>query len=76
MATPRYWTGPVPPTCDTCGQHIKDTFTDGMTNRGPWAIMCPACLPRHYIRRDGKHGTGMGQLYARQTDGRFMKVAG
>jgi len=72
----RYWSGNAPKTCDTCSGPIANVFTDGKTNRGPWAIMCPACLPRYFMPRDGKHGTGVGQQYTKQSDGRFMKTAG
>ena len=76
VAPARYWFGKSPAKCDTCGQPIASVFTDGKTTRGPWAIMCPACLPRHFMPRDGKHGTGIGQQYTRQPDGRYMKTAG
>lgn len=65
------WHSPIPETCDICESKIADTFTDGATRLGPWAIMCPVCEPR--IGRG--LGTGQGQKYTREGD-TFYKVAG
>lgn len=73
---PRYWTGKAPAKCDICGQRIGASFTDGKTSRGPWGIMCDPCLPRASIARTNHWGTGIGQHYERQNDGRYLKTAG
>lgn len=58
--------------CDICGEEFKDEFTNGKTAMGPWANMCPPCYKRH-----GRGiGTGLGQKYQKQADGKWLKVAG
>lgn len=67
------WMGPIPAKCDTCGTPIEDTFIDGRTQMGPWAIMCPSC---HSLGPGtGKLGTGFGQKYGKTIAGRFEKLA-
>ena len=86
---PRYWIGKAPKCCDVCGAGITATFSDAKTYRGPWATMCDDCLPKMHISALGRasnrelpatdpmrYGTGLGQRYERQADGRFLKVAG
>lgn len=68
-----YWMSPAPERCDLNPSHvIKDGFVDGKTKMGPWANMCAACAKRYGVGL----GTGRGQRYERQADGRFMKVEG
>lgn len=67
----RYYIG-APEACDVCKAKIGDTFTDGKTSMGPWANMCPSCHDDHGVGV----GTGRGQTYKREADGRFAKVAG
>ncbi len=67
----RYWMGPVP-TVDDFGYPVEKEFIDGATTRGPGAIMTPA---RHTIYGRGL-GTGRGQRYQLQADGRWLKVEG
>ena len=65
------WAGPVPAT-DDFGAPIYDTFFDGKTSLGPWAIMSPAMFKVH-----GRGlGTGLGQCFQRQPDGRWIKTGG
>lgn len=67
----RYWTGRVAD-CDDFGDPVTDTFIDGATVFGPWAIMSPKSH-----RANGRGlGTGRGQKYKRQDDGRWLKVEG
>lgn len=68
-----YWVGDVEK-CDTCGNCFADTFYDGKTKFGPWANMCPSC----FTCGPGVNtlGTGFGQKYEKQSDGRFMKTEG
>jgi hypothetical protein len=71
--TPRevYWTGPIGPN-DDFDAPIGDTFIDGKTTIGPWGIMTPA----NHERLGVGLGTGRGQKYVKQTDGRWLKVEG
>lgn len=67
----RYWIGEVP-SVDDLGNAIVDTFIDGATTYGPWAMMSPASF-----RRIGRGlGQGVGQKYEKQSDGRWLKVGG
>ena len=70
----KYWLGPVPQVCDVCSEAIKDRFFDAATTFGPWANMCLSCftLGPGY----GKLGTGLGQEYVKQSDGRWLKIGG
>lgn len=67
---PVYWCGEIGPH-DDMGNPIGDTFIDGATGRG-WAIMSPST---HRMYGRGL-GTGLGQKYERQADGRWLKVEG
>lgn len=66
-----YWIGTVEAK-DDFGETIEDTFIDGKTNRGPWAIMSPKSFKKHGVGL----GTGLGQKYKRQPDGRWLKIEG
>ena len=72
---PKYWSGRVRDT-DDFGQPITTVFYDAKTIRGPWAIMSPASFEKHRVTRDGALGTGLGQQYTRQPDGRWLKTGG
>lgn len=67
----KYWTGNVNST-DDCGYDITDEFIDGKTTLGPWAIMNPTSFKIHGIGL----GTGLGQRYRKQADGKWLKVEG
>ena len=69
---PRYWSGDVPAQCQLSQRSITDTFIDGATSYGPWAIMHPQA---HDMYGRGL-GMGKGQQYEKQPDGRWMKTAG
>jgi hypothetical protein len=66
-----YWLGVID-TCDICPTKITTTFIDGKTTMGPWGILCPQC------HKDVGYGlgTGLGQRYVLQEDGRWLKVEG
>lgn len=68
-----YWLSKVPANCETCGTPITNTFYDADTGRG-WACMCPSCQ----MLGPGKNllGTGRGQRYDKQPDGKWLKTAG
>ena len=69
---PVHWIGVVPDVCDLCQQPIRETFVDGATMVGPWRNMDLRCLRMH-----GRGlGRGLGQMYRRQDDGRWLKVEG
>jgi hypothetical protein len=68
----KVWMGSFPSQCDICQSQIGDSFVDGATYGGPWAIMCLACLSG-----SGRGlGTGRGQRYDKGSDGEFVKVKG
>jgi len=68
----KYWMGPVPTTCDLSRAPITCEFVDGRTIRGYWAIMHPDA---HRLYGVGC-GTGKGQRYKKQPDGKWLKVEG
>jgi len=70
--TPRYWGSPVPEK-DDFGDTITDEIIDAVTMVGPWALMTPRSFRRN---GRGKLGTGCGQRYKKQTDGKWLKVEG
>lgn len=71
MAT---WMGPAPSNCDTCETPITTKFYDAKTEMGPWACMCPSC--QNLGPGLGRLGTGFGQEYTKQPDGKFLKTGG
>lgn len=68
----KYWLGPVNAK-DDFGLSIGNTIIDGKTKHGPWALMTPTSWRVHGI---GKLGTGLGQKYQKQTDGKWLKIEG
>lgn len=57
------WYGPAPKQCDICHVPLTQTFVDGRTQFGPWAIMCAGC---HRDQAIGL-GVGRGQRYDLKT---------
>ena len=70
MAREVLWCGTIDK-CDVCKDDIEDTFIDGATTEGPWAIMCPVC---HYVYGIGL-GIGRGQRYEKKQGG-FLQMEG
>lgn len=70
---PRYWVGDVGQ-YDDFGRVIEDEFIDAPTIQGPWATMTPKSWRQNGA--DVKLGTGHGQRYKKQTDGKWLKVEG
>jgi hypothetical protein len=68
----RFWMG-TPPPQDDFGAQIGDEFIDGASKMGPWAFFTPESW-KLYGR--GRLGTGFGQRYQKQADGRWKKVEG
>lgn len=73
----KYWMG-TPDEFDAFNRLIDNEFIDGMV--GPqcgagfaWAIFTPDSW-KHF--GCGKLGTGFGQRYVKQDDGRWLKVEG
>jgi len=56
------WTGEVD-NCDICTNEFADTFIDGATVDGPWALMCIECWELYGIGL----GIGRGQMYDLKT---------
>ena len=56
------WHGNLPKSCDLCKGKITDTFIDGKTDFGPWAIMGPAFFKYHGVGL----GLGKGQKYVKE----------
>lgn len=69
---PRYWTGDPGSVCDLCNKPITTKFVDAKLGMGGWGNVCPAC----HKRRGVGLGTGLGQEYTRQEDGRWLKTGG
>jgi hypothetical protein len=68
----RYWHGAVEAACQLSGREITNEFVDGRVPGAGWAIVHPA-----YFRQvGGRLGTGAGQRYRKQADGRWLKVEG
>ena len=73
MARPKYWIGDIGPG-DDFGMPIHEEFIDGSMKVGSkWAIMSPESWRLHGC---GRLGTGSGQRYVKQADGRWLKVEG
>jgi hypothetical protein len=66
-----YWTGITPRYCDLCGRSILTQFVDGKCG-SIWAFMDLTCHKQYGIG----YGTGKGQLYMKDVDGRWEKTKG
>ena len=69
-----YWCGTMSKV-DDFGDEIADEFIDGKTRMGPWANMTPNSWYENG-GTGGKLGTGLGQRYKKQPDGKWLKVEG
>jgi hypothetical protein len=69
---PVYWTGDLGHK-DDFGRVYGTVMVDGKTKDGPWANMTLESWRIHGI---GIFGTGCGQRYEKQTDGKWLKVKG
>jgi hypothetical protein len=72
MSKQVYWLSPLGDR-DDFGQKYKNTMIDGKTIMGPWANMTLESFRKYGT---GRLGTGFGQRYAKQEDGRWLKVEG
>jgi hypothetical protein len=71
MTRKKYWLG-HPPGVDSFGKTIYDVFIDGKTTEGPWAFMTPLSFELYGMGL----GTGLGQKYKKQDDGKWLKIGG
>lgn len=67
---PVYWLSPLT-RCDMCGSQFHGTMYDARV-QGCWGNVCHSC----FTLDGGRLGTGLGQKYELQGDGRWLKVAG
>lgn len=72
VTKPHYWMGPPPTNCDVSKKPIVDVFIDGATTLGAWGFL----LPEVHARVGRGLGTGRGQKYEKQADGRWLKTEG
>lgn len=69
----KYWMGSTPTNCDLCQRPFGDTMIDGAVKpQGSWGLLDLGCHRMHGVGL----GTGRGQMYRRQADGRWLKVEG
>lgn len=69
---PEYYADP-PQVCNICDGPFDGIMIDGTTKPyGTWANMCAACFHEHGYGL----GTGKGQQYTQQEDGRWLKTGG
>jgi hypothetical protein len=68
----QYWHGDLGIT-DDFGMIYGTIMIDGKTRQGPWANMTEKSWKKHGI---GRLGTGYGQKYQKQSDGRWLKIEG
>ena len=71
MKTVKKWRGTWPAKCDICEKDLEEQeiFIDGVTQYGPWALMCQEC---HSCVGNGI-GSGRGQAYSSAT---LLKLEG
>lgn len=68
-----HWAGEPPTECQLSGRKITTSFVDGrVPGHGSWAFMHPA----YFKEYGGTFGTGRGQRYEKQENGRWLKVEG
>lgn len=68
----KFWAGTPPKSCDLCEKPLLARFIDGKTRQGPWGCLCFFC----YVEHGCGLGTGKGQQYDIQKDGRWKKTGG
>lgn len=63
-----------PESCDICDRAFSSLklMFDCKTRGGPWATLCKTCFNLYGIGL----GTGLGQEYTRQSDGKWIKTNG
>lgn len=66
-----YYTG-APDKCDTCDKPFGNIMYDAAIPGSSWGNMCKSCFKMYGCST----GTGLGQEYTKQADGRWLKTAG
>lgn len=69
---PVYWLGTEIKTCQVCSGAMSTVMYDCRVPGMGWANICHHCFTGYRC----KLGTGLGQKYKKQTDGRWLKVKG
>lgn len=72
---PVYWVnspGAMLDVCDMCKGSFGSVMYDARTRTGQWGNLCQACFRRY----GSGLGTGKGQMYTKQADGRWLKTGG
>jgi len=67
-----YWSSPLPDACQLTGKPFNGVMYDANLPGLGWGNFCFEA----FDERGGKLGTGLGQKYRLQDDGRWLKVAG
>lgn len=72
----KYWIGDVSDGCDVCGRPFFKMMFDCSLSpghpHGMWGCICRNC----FLERGCRLGTGYGQEYQKQEDGRWLKIRG
>ena len=68
---PVWWAGD-PVACDICTKPYKQVMYDARTSMGGWGNLCQICFNRYGVGL----GTGKGQRYSKQENGRWLKTGG
>ena len=69
----KYWMGLVSLKCEVCSLPLTHRFHDAqLRDFNCWGNVCDRC---HKAYGFG-HGTGIGQRYEKQADGRWLKTKG
>jgi hypothetical protein len=65
--------GDLPSKCEMTGKPLTDRFVDGKIRPGgPWGILHPDTFAGYGFTP----APGVGQLYEKQPDGRWLKIGG
>ena len=67
----KYWLSPVGEK-DDFGSPIDDIMYDAKSTMGPWGLMSPKSFRQYGVGL----GTGLGQKYEKQADGKWLKTDG
>lgn len=73
-ATEKFWLGSPIEKCDLCHRRMDKLacFYDANVPGESWGNICHGCFTAHRC----KLGTGLGQKYSRQPDGKWLKTGG
>jgi len=72
MISAIYWCGHLAPTCQLSNESYNGVMYDANLPGIGWGNWNEATFKAH----GGRLGTGLGQKYEQQSDGRWLKVAG